>query len=656
MTDDGRAPFVEVVFPIPADQAFTYRATQDGECAVGYRVVVPFGRRRVTGFVIRTRENPPEGVGELKTVERVVDRQQLFDEATVDLAEWMSRLYLCSLGEALSLMLPGGRRETEPPSLGGTPPPDMQAEFELHEQQSEALRAILDSDPGYFYLYGVTGSGKTEVYLRVAEATLQEGRQVIYLVPEITLTHQVVEAVNERFPGITAVLHSRLTPSQRLREWLRIRSGEARVVVGARSAVFAPVPDLGLIVIDEEHDGAYKSGSTPRYHARQVAMHRCSAHGARLLMGSATPSVEAYYLMKQGRLTKLHLPERLGAGSMPTVEVVDMRREEGTLSRALIQKVRDTASEGRQTILFLNRRGFSHIFHCRSCEYEMKCVQCSVALTYHKERGRMVCHYCGYSTRPPTVCPSCGSLDVGYYGFGTERIEEEIARLFPDLRSFRLDTDSVRKRGVLREVLDQFRSGQIDLLLGTQMVAKGLNFPGLKLVGVVLADTGLHLPDFRAAERTFSLVVQVAGRAGRFFPDGSVVVQTYRPHEPAITYAASGDLEGFYERELAIRQELGFPPFSRIIRIVSRGKNRERQWAALAHFAEELSRIPNRWYQVLGPAECPLAVIAGNHRAHLIIRGRQFGPMHTAVRHVWRMFKAPSGVYLELDVDPVNLL
>ena len=351
-------------------------------------------------------------------------------------------------------------------------------DFTLSPGQREAVEGILKESQGLFYIHGITGSGKTEVFLTAAERLMDQGQGVIYLVPEISLTRQLTAEVDARFGPGTAILHSRLTPSQRYSEWLRILSGEARLVIGARSAVFAPVSNLGLIIVDEEHEGSYKLEATPRYHARQVAMYRAVRESARVVMGSATPSLEAYHLCRQGGMTLFNLTERLAGGNIPEISVVDMKNREGGLSRELVKEIQETKRLGKQTILFLNRRGFSYFFHCKSCGYEMVCRNCSVNLTYHKNRGRMVCHYCGYSQPPLEVCPECGSLDVGYSGFGTELVEEEVARLFPDLKVARLDTDTARKKGALETVLEDFRSGKTDILLGTQMVAKGLNFPG----------------------------------------------------------------------------------------------------------------------------------------------------------------------------------
>ncbi len=644
--------YLQVAFAIPANKSFLYRYEGTSDCGVGYRVQAKFRNRDLSGYIVERLEEKPAVDFDIKSIDRVIDSEPVFNPELLELAEWMSRMYLCSLGEALSIMLPGAKRESR---LYGDVVADIDPPrtLELGGDQQSAVDGIVETDGGMYYVYGVTGSGKTEVFLRIAEVTIRAGRGVIYLVPEIALTHQLLGHLRARFGDTVGVIHSRLTPSQRFREWRRIARGEAGFVVGARSAVFTPVKDLGLIVVDEEHEGSYKSGSTPRYHARQVAMKRSIMTGARLIMGSATPSVEAFHLSREGRIKSFELSERIAGGAMPKISVIDMSKESGTLSRALVERITETHAGGKQTILFLNRRGFSYFFHCRSCGYEMRCRQCSVTLTYHKNRNRMLCHYCGYSTAPIDTCPSCGSLDVGYSGFGTERIEQDIAQTFPDYTIRRLDTDSVRKKGALEETLEEFRSGKVDILLGTQMVAKGLNFPGVNLVGIVLADTGLQLPDFRSEERTFSLIVQVSGRAGRFAPNGEVIIQTFHPDNPAIRLAAAGDIESFYRRELEVRRELSFPPYSRLIRLVFRGKNRRAVVETAEAFAES---YPQTDSELLGPAECPLAVIAGNYRFQLIARSGSLSGARREVSTALSHTRISSNVYVEIDVDPVSLL
>jgi len=652
---DREARYATLAFNVPVDREFTYLLPDEVEATVGSRVIAPFGRRSLAGLVTAVGSTRPEGSFEIKEITRVTNAEPLFDKRLLELARWVKRMYFCSLGEALAAMVPGGRRETALPSFVEEVSA-ASSDLSLSEEQERALAAVLDGEHRLYYLYGITGSGKTEVFLQAAERTIASGLGVIYLVPEISLTHQLLDSVRSRFEGKVAVLHSRLTGSQRLTEWQRIRGGEAMLVIGARSAVFAPFEKLGLVVIDEEHDGSYKSGAAPRYHARQIAMKRAADHDARVVMGSATPSVEAWYLMESGRIKRLTLTKRLSGGDIPTLRSVDLNRDPGPLSRELIEALKQTRDAGRQSILFLNRRGFAHFFHCRSCGYTMQCKNCSVGMTYHKARNQLTCHYCGHKSRPITQCPDCGSFDVGYSGFGTERIAEELDRLFPEWSIERLDTDSVKKKGVLEQTIRAFRTGEIDVLLGTQMVAKGLNFPGVKLVGIVLADTGLHMPDFRASERTFGLIVQVAGRAGRYHPDGEVIVQSYAPGNAAIDRALRLDIDTFYREELAAREQLGFPPFARLIRFVVRGKQLKSVNDSVGRLAELLEARTPSADEILGPAECPLGIIAGNHRHQVIVRTSRFGETHQEVEAVLHSFDLSTGLYLEVDVDPVALL
>ncbi|MDR0785112.1 MAG: primosomal protein N' [Treponema sp.] len=671
--------YFDIVFNRPIDAAFTYAEDAEGRAAVGKRAKVFFGNSTEIGFIVEKKDAlpldlPPEKV---KSIVRVVDSAPIFDEKEIALAHWVADYYLCGFGEALAAMLPSGKKTKSTPSLSDA---DMdEVAPTLSDEQSSALSAIFADEEikesasfsvrqasvkkPLVYLFGITGSGKTEVFLRAAEETIRQGKSVIYLVPEISLTIQTAEVIGRRFGGGASTLHSGMTQSVRLNEWMRARNGEVRVVVGPRSAVFAPVRNLGLVIIDEEHDGSYKNGSTPRYHARQVAMYRCASEGARLLMGSATPSVEAWYLMNGATashipLKKLILTQRLSGGDVPEIRMVRLEGTEGRLTRELKDEIRKTAAMGRQTILFLNRRGFAYFYHCPDCDFELRCRNCSVSLTYHKERNRVLCHYCGYSEIPPQVCPNCGSLDAGYVGFGAESVEEEVKRTFPDLRVRRVDADAMPDGKSLKETMDAFRRGEFDLLLGTQMVAKGLNFPGVRLVGVVLADTGLHLPDFRAAERTFSLIVQVAGRSGRFFPDGKVIVQTFRPFDPVIVKACTLDVEGFFEAELEQRTILNFPPFSRLIRFTVRSKDKERAASAIRRLASLVLPLLPPDADALGPAECPIALIASNYRYQLILRGKTMSTLHGATRSALAVYNHGKDVhcYMEVDVDPTSLL
>ena len=660
--------YYEIIFDVPIPKSFFYSGGPKGEPAVGKRAVCQFGRREMVGFIIGEGDSLPSGVSPdiIKPIRRLVDKEPVFGGEDIALAKWVADFYFCAHGQALQAMLPSGRR---PSGFASFTTDDLDAaaanEHDLSVEQQAALDAIVPipnpqspvPSPRYFYLYGITGSGKTEVFLKAAQRILDAGKSVIYLVPEIALTHQTAGSIGKRFGPQAATLHSGMSGQKRLDEWMRIKRGEARIVVGPRSAVFAPVRDLGLIIIDEEHDGSYKSGNTPRYHGRQAAMHRCSQAGAALVMGSATPSAEAWKLMAEGSIRRLDLTRRLSGGSPPDIKPVDLGQTDGCLTYQLKQEIRATAQAGRQTILFLNRRGFAYFFRCPSCGFELKCKHCSVALTWHKSTGRAVCHYCGWQTPPPESCPQCGSMEAGFKGFGTELIEEELHRTFPDLRVRRLDADTASKTNP-EETMALFKNHGIDILLGTQMVAKGLNFPGVRLVGVIFADTGLQMPDFRAAERTFSLIVQVAGRAGRFFPDGKVIVQTLRPNDTLIKRACALDLEGFYKNELETRKMMAFPPWTRLIRLTVSSKEEARAEAAIGSIFNIACSLLPQDADILGPAECPIELLNGSHRRHIILRGRTMSTLHRCCRLTLQRYESlhDAKVHLEVDVDPVNVM
>jgi primosomal protein N' (replication factor Y) len=532
----------------------------------------------------------------------------------------------------------------------------------LNPDQRRAVETIclaLDSARHTTYLLeGVTGSGKTEVYLAAIEHALTLGRGAIVLVPEIALTPQTVGWFRARFDSV-AVLHSRMTDVQRLEMWSSVKSGAARVVVGARSAVFAPVADLGVIVVDEEHEPSFKQASTPRYHARDVAMERARAAGCICLLGSATPSLETWNRAHQGEISRLGLPSRIGGRPMPPVEIVDMRLEKGgrgssLFSARLEHLLGETLGRKEQVILFLNRRGFAPILWCPGCKLTVRCEQCDVALTYHKRIDRLVCHACCDERARPAACPTCTAPFLRYLGAGSERIERELERLAPRARVRRMDSDTMRRREDYEETLSAFGRGEIDCLVGTQMIAKGLDFPRVTLVGIVNADSALHLPDFRASERTFQLVAQVSGRAGRADLPGRIVVQTLFPEHAAIARAAAHDYEGFAKAELELRRELGYPPAARLVRMLFEDTDLERATQACLDCAEALRRSPLAAdVTILGPAPAPISLLRGRHRQHLLIKSSR--DLEPCVRLLVDLAKT-SRPRPTIDVDPVSML
>jgi primosomal protein N' (replication factor Y) len=532
----------------------------------------------------------------------------------------------------------------------------------LTRAQVEAVHAILSSPPGSAVLLdGVTGSGKTEVYMQAVDATLREGRQSIVLVPEISLTPQTVGRFRTRFGPQLAVLHSRLSDGERYDQWQLVASGEARVVIGARSALFAPVRDLGLVVIDEEHEPSYKQGSAPRYHARDVARELVKRCGAVLVLGSATPSIESLHAAQAGELRSVALPARATGAPMPSVTVVDMTQEfaEGNrsmFSRALASAVEEVLARRGKVVLFINRRGFASFVLCRECGFVPRCPSCSVSLTYHEDRSALVCHHCGHAERLPNLCPRCGSPYLRRFGTGTQRVEAEIVARWPEAPVVRMDADTTAKKGGHERVLTEFEQAPYGVLVGTQMIAKGLDYPDIELVGVVDADTGMHMPDFRATERTFQLLMQVSGRAGRASRPGRVVIQTYWPDHPAVRAIVSGDREALVASELAQRRELQYPPFGRLARVVGAAPSGPAAAAAADGIASRLAAAAAQDWTLRGPTEPAITRLKGLYRRHIVVKAPPQAPLGHAIWDVLTEHAPPKGVRVVVDVDPYEML
>jgi primosomal protein N' (replication factor Y) len=635
-------PFASV-FPLVTTRVLAREFTYEVDDGVGRGAIVamPFGRGRARGLVVSLEDAAPAGV-EVRPVERVVGQ---VPAALVDLALWLADYYGSTPGRALALVAPETpkrRKEQAPPaerqSLTGEDEP-----AELTPAQRAAVERIV-AGGGPYLLYGPTGSGKTEVYLQACAAMLERGLGAIILVPEIALAPQTVGRVRARFGDGVAILHSGLTDAERRDERERIVSGEARIVVGARSAIFAPVRGLGLIVVDEEHDASYKQDSDPRYDARTVAAKRAALEGAVAVYGSATPRPESW-----ASLERLELGARLGA-SLPPVRIVDLRREAGyPLSAPLLDELRGVAERGGKAILLLNRRGVAPALHCRACGQTIRCPNCDVALVLHRD-GMLRCHHCAHTEALPDVCPSCGSAELARLGAGTQKLERELEREFPELELIRLDADTAAKPELLTAALRRFAETDHAVLLGTQMVAKGHHFAGVELAAVVDADTALALPDFRAEERTFQLLTQLAGRSGRDAP-GRVLVQTFQPDSRPIAYAARHDVPRFLAEELERRRDLGYPPFRHLVRVVVSGSDPATTLRAL----EELrAGLPN--LDVLGPA--PLLRLRGRHRAQLVVKTDR--PRAVAAQAARLLAAAApamrrAGLTAVVDVDPQSV-
>ena len=621
------------------DIMYTY-ACDDDSVKTGSKVYVPFARSKqlregyVTSSIDDITKIEEEVRKKLKKVERI-DQEVSLTEEMIRTAMWMKGRYLCRYIDAVKCFTPAGtrakRREIRN-SISDRETDRKPVEF-LTEEQQQAVSAIGNAITrgihSRFLIHGVTGSGKTEVYIRAAEQALEMGRGVIILVPEISLTGQITERFLAAFGrDSVAILHSRLSSGERYDQWKLIRSGEVRIVIGARSAAFAPVEKLGLVVVDEEHEATYKSDFTPKYDTTEVALKRLQDkdNNGVLVLGSATPSVVTYNRAEDGIFQLIKLTRRYNDTALPQGEIVDMRRElkEGNstvISRRLAEEMERQLEAGRQVMLMMNRRGYSTFVSCRECGYVAKCPNCGLSLVYHKN-GMMVCHYCGHEERAATACPECGSTFVRYFGSGTEKIEETVQGLFPGRAVDRVDLDSIKKKGELNRKLKRFERGETDILIGTQLIAKGLDFKNVGLVGIVSADVSLNIPDYRSPERAFQLITQAAGRAGRGSEPGKVIIQTYSPQHYAVTMAAAGDYEAFYRAENSFRKYMMYPPYSDIFQIVftSASEEADREGATLWH-RRLMELLPEEdRVNVFDPQQAYMSRVRDTYRYSLIIK------------------------------------
>ena len=621
------------------DQLYTYGVKDDAK--IGSKVYVPFAKSRNLreAYVVETDEHSGDGLGKrLRYIEKVDDDVSLSEEM-IRTALWMKKRYICRLIDAVNCFTPVGekarRGQRKNPFAEEKGEPSSVKELTL--QQAQILQRIGEAAKAKkhmrFLLHGVTGSGKTEIYIRAAQQVLEQGRNVIVLVPEIALTGQIIDRFIGRFgSGKVAVLHSKLSLGERYDQWKKVRDGcdgDGQIVIGARSAVFAPLENIGLIVIDEEHETTYKSDHTPKYDTIEVALKRVQDkdNNGILLLGSATPSVVSYQRAQEGIYELLELTERYNKVVLPEISIVDMREElkrgnRSIISSELCSKMKDTLEADRQVILFRNRRGYSTFVSCRECGYVARCPGCGLSLTYHKAGGQAVCHYCGYHEPAPNKCPECGSKYIRYFGSGTEKLEEAVSDLFPEYAAERLDLDTVKRKGELTRKLKAFRSGKTQILIGTQIIAKGLDFRNVGLSGIVSADVSLNIPDFRSPERTFQLITQAAGRAGRGDSQGHVVIQTYSPEHYAVAFASQHDYKGFFETEKQLRAYMGYPPYSDLFQIVFTAK---REAAAKDGAESWYERIRGRMARedqemVFPPQQAYLGKIKDIYRYSMLIK------------------------------------
>ncbi len=673
---------VAVPIPLAREESLVYEIPEEDTPEVGLRVLVPVGPRRVWGTVLAIESSTPGF--RVRKISGVPEPRLVVTPELLELCRWVADYYAAGLSEVLQAAVPspGGltRRapravaEEEAAWLASAPP----ERGELNEEQGAALTALEAAVRarafGAFLLFGVTGSGKTAVYLHAAAEALRDQGQTLILVPEIALSPQTLDSFRRAGFGRVALYHSTLRPRERADVWRAAAAGEVDLVVGTRSAVFLPFRNLRLIVVDEEQDQAYKQDDAPRYHARDVALVRAQRLGGVVVLASATPSLETFARVKQGRCGLLSLPRRIDGRPLPTVRITDLRARPAQgapvpagvptgaarfLGPPLVEAMARTLERREQAILFLNRRGHSTYLQCRGCGEVARCERCDVSYTVHLANQTLLCHYCGAERALRPACVKCGASNLWFGGVGIQRVERETARLFPTARIARLDFDATRKRGSAASILGAFRAGETDFLLGTQMVAKGFDFPLVTLVGIIVADLQLYLPDFRAAERTFQLLTQVAGRAGRGDRAGEVILQTYDPDHPALRCAAAQDFEMFYEQEAAERRELHYPPFGHLVEVEVRGAKKERvirEAGALRASLDALARGAN--VELLGPAPRPIARIQGAERWHILIRSGSRSALQSFIKRALPAIQArrSSGIRVTVDVDPRHVL
>ncbi len=663
---------VEVALPVPLDDTFSYRFQVDGDaCATvvaGDLVEVPFGRRKkVLGLVLTVSELDPgtkkvDGFV-LKDVARVHGPEYRIQGDRLKLAHWIASYYALPIGQVVPLFHPPSpgtkarksRRESaQYPSVDPVGISLTAAQNKVVDCASQWLQ---DEKFGAMMLHGVTGSGKTEVYLTVIEEALDQGRDALFLLPEIALTPQTLTRIRTRFGDQAAAIHSGMSAGQRCRVHEAAARGEIKVVVGPRSALFAPLKNIGVIVVDEEHENSYKQDETPRYHARHAALIRGRDNNAVVILGSATPDLESMHNAIQGRFTLKSLPERMG-GQLPGVEVVDMRgvgMPDG-LSTTLSEAMDETLEAGQQVILFYNRRGFARAWQCLDCGEMLECPNCDIALTYHLRPRRLLCHYCDHTMKVPDICPTCSGVEFLPSGGGTEKVELNLQSLFPEAKILRLDHDTTRRRGSHQDILAAFARRQADILVGTQMVAKGHHFPGVSLVGVLAADHGLGLPDFRASERSFQLLTQVAGRSGRT-GIGRVIFQSYQPEHPVIMAAAEHDYAAFLATELPVRKALSYPPYRRLVRLGLSGKRLGLVQEAADQLATALrTNLSPGGVLVLGPAPAVFSRLNDRYRFQIILKGTLDEGSRQWLRLCLKSLTEAYGqVDVLLDFDPVSI-
>ncbi|MBN2407223.1 MAG: primosomal protein N' [Elusimicrobia bacterium] len=655
--------YIYVVFPIPVYREFIY-CTRDG-IGVGSRVRAPFGKSFRTGYVTRVSDIPPDAGYGIKEIREVIDREPVLSRGLMELAYSMSSYYVMTPGEALGAILPPALRPAKR-KTGTLPAAEGKEEgFVLSAQQEKVIKPILEKarsgEAGRYLLHGVTDSGKTEIYINVITEMIKAGRQVIILVPEIAITTQLINVLRKRFePDTIGVWHSRISNTRKMTSIESMTAGRIKVLIGPRSAVFAPFPKLGAVIIDEEQDSSYKQGSSPYYDARHVAEERCRIEKAILILGTATPGIETMYRCENKEIDYLRITERIHQQDFPRLEIVDMRKEyaggmRGAIfSKHLIDEMTGTLESSRQIMLFLNRRGYSPSIICGACSEAMKCQDCGITLIYHSNVKKALCHICGKKYDISAECPSCSGTRYKLLGFGTERVEKALEKIFPEARTVRMDFDTMNKKGMADKIYTGFKNGQYDILIGTQLIAKGWDFAGVDLIGIINSDIGLMNPDFRAAERCYSLMKQVSGRAGRGEHRGKVVLQTFNPANYVISALFEKDYKKFYDKEIEIRKASWYPPFCRLVNIVSSNETEDKALRDIKSCCEYLAGNAKS-LKILGPAPAQRYRVAGKYRWQILLKYADCEAQILKDR-LRQMCSRRFRSRIKIDVDPQDML
>lgn len=688
------AVYADVIIDIShekVDRVFQYRIPDEikEKVNIGTPVMIPFGRGNTLrqGYVVGISDTAQWDEDKIKEIKEVSGKQLFIETRLIELAGWMKEYYGSTMIAALKTVTPvkekvkrRGTAKTDKSVTGENDPESIQTDvknifsdkhnaIDLNRDQLDIISDFRqDFEAGrreIYLLHGVTGSGKTEVYIELVKEVVRNGRTAIVLIPEIALTLQTVERFESAFGNRISIINSRLSKGEKYTEFERARKGETDLIIGPRSALFAPYKNLGLIIIDEEHDGAYKSEITPKYHARETAMKRAELEGASVVLGSATPSIDSFYKAVTGKYKLWRLPDRVMGRSMAETHIVDLRNElrEGNrsiISRELYRRMKTAFDEGEQVMLFINRRGFNSFVSCRSCGKAIKCPKCDVALALHG-KTKLMCHYCGYQTEMPAKCPSCGSGMIGGYGTGTEKVEAAVKSLFPEIRTIRMDKDTTSTKDAHAKIIESFKAHKADCLIGTQMIVKGHDFGNVTVVGIILADLSLFDNDYLSAERTFDLLTQAAGRAGRGEKAGHVVIQTYQPEHYTVCSAADQDYEGFYKQEMMYRKLMNYPPAAHMLGILVTSKDEELADRA----AEDIAAVVKEYFKeksegtVTGPSPAYIGRINESYRRVIYARDEKYDKLTSVMELSEKVFKkkySDSDVEVQYDMDPMNVV